>query len=43
VLDAHRVLIEAHETDVRPLLGRLRSELGLAAVRERELPLAEAG
>ena len=31
VLGAHRVLLEAFETDVRPLLGRLRSELGLGA------------
>ena len=31
VLGAHRVLVEAFETDVRPLLGRLRSELGLDA------------
>jgi L-rhamnose isomerase/sugar isomerase len=31
VLGAHRVLLEAYETDVRPLLGRLRSELGLPA------------
>jgi L-rhamnose isomerase/sugar isomerase len=29
VLGAHRVLMEAFETDVRGLLGRLRSELGL--------------
>jgi L-rhamnose isomerase/sugar isomerase len=29
VLGAHRVLVEAFETDVRPLLGRLRSDLGL--------------
>ncbi len=29
VLGAHRVLVEAFETDVRPLLGRLRSERGL--------------
>jgi L-rhamnose isomerase/sugar isomerase len=29
VLGAHRVLLEAFETDVRPLVGRLRSELGL--------------
>jgi L-rhamnose isomerase/sugar isomerase len=31
VLGAHRVLMEAFETDVRPLLGRLRTELGVAA------------
>jgi L-rhamnose isomerase/sugar isomerase len=31
VLGAHRVLLEAYETDVRPLLARLRAELGLAA------------
>jgi L-rhamnose isomerase / sugar isomerase len=29
VLAAHRVLLEAFETDVRPLLGRLRTEQGL--------------
>jgi L-rhamnose isomerase/sugar isomerase len=29
VLGAHRILLEAFETDVRPLLGRLRAELGL--------------
>jgi len=29
VLGAHRVLLGAFETDVRPLLGRLRSELGV--------------
>jgi len=28
VLDTHRLLLVAFETDVRPLLGRLRSELG---------------
>jgi L-rhamnose isomerase/sugar isomerase len=31
VLGAHRVLLEAFETDVRPLLGHLRSGLGLEA------------
>ena len=31
VLGAHRVLVEAFETDVRPLLARLRTELGLKA------------
>jgi L-rhamnose isomerase / sugar isomerase len=31
VLGAHRVLVEAYETDVRPLLGQLRSSLGLEA------------
>jgi L-rhamnose isomerase / sugar isomerase len=30
VLGAHRILMQAFETDVRPLLGDLRSELGLA-------------
>jgi L-rhamnose isomerase / sugar isomerase len=30
VLGAHRVLVEAFETDVRPLLARLREEQGLA-------------
>jgi L-rhamnose isomerase / sugar isomerase len=30
VLGAHRVLMEAFETDVRPLLGELRGNLGLA-------------
>jgi len=30
VLGAHRVLVEAFETDVRPLLARLRREKGLA-------------
>ena len=30
VLGAHRVLLEAFETDVRPLLARLREEQGLA-------------
>jgi L-rhamnose isomerase / sugar isomerase len=29
VLGAHRVLVEAFETDVRPLLGGLRTELGV--------------
>jgi L-rhamnose isomerase/sugar isomerase len=29
VLGAHRVILEAFETDVRPLLGRLRRELGV--------------
>jgi len=29
VLGAHRVLVEAFETDVRPLLARFRSEKGL--------------
>jgi L-rhamnose isomerase / sugar isomerase len=29
VLGAYRVLLEAFETDVRPLLGRLRAELGV--------------
>src|SRR5262249_6652040 len=29
VLGAHRLLVEAFETDVRPLLGRLRGEQGL--------------
>ena len=31
VLGAHRVLLDAFETDVRPLLARLRSERGLDA------------
>jgi L-rhamnose isomerase / sugar isomerase len=31
VLGAHRVLLEAYETDVRPLLARVRAELGLPA------------
>jgi L-rhamnose isomerase / sugar isomerase len=31
VLGAHRVLVDAFETDVRPLLRELREELGLAA------------
>jgi L-rhamnose isomerase/sugar isomerase len=31
VLGAHRVLMEAFEADVRPLLNRLRTELGIAA------------
>jgi L-rhamnose isomerase / sugar isomerase len=30
VLGAHRVLVDAFETDVRPLLARLRTQLGLA-------------
>jgi L-rhamnose isomerase/sugar isomerase len=39
VLGGHRVLLEAFETDVRPLLGKLRSRLGIpgdpvAAFRE---------
>jgi L-rhamnose isomerase/sugar isomerase len=39
VLGAHRILLEAFETDVRPLLGRLRERLGVdvdpvAAFRE---------
>jgi len=29
VLGAHRVLIEAYETDVRPLLAQVRVEMGL--------------
>ena len=35
VLGAHRILLEAFETDVRPLLARLRSELGVAPTRSR--------
>ena len=31
VLGAHRILLEAYETDVRPLLGRLRESLGVQA------------
>jgi L-rhamnose isomerase/sugar isomerase len=31
VLGAHRVLVEAFETDVRPLLGRLRESIGVEA------------
>jgi L-rhamnose isomerase / sugar isomerase len=31
VLGAHRVLVEAYETDVRPLLARVRAEQGLEA------------
>jgi L-rhamnose isomerase/sugar isomerase len=31
VLGAHRVLLDAYESDVRPLLARLRSELGVEA------------
>jgi L-rhamnose isomerase / sugar isomerase len=31
VLGAHRVLVEAFDTDVRPLLGELRASLGLEA------------
>ncbi|HWE61986.1 MAG TPA: L-rhamnose isomerase [Chloroflexota bacterium] len=30
VIAAHRVLMQAYETDVRPLLARLRGEMGLA-------------
>ena len=30
VLGGHRVLMEAYETDVRPLLGRMRQQLGVA-------------
>src|SRR5262249_6324612 len=30
VLGAHRIVLEAFETDVRPLLARLRRELGVA-------------
>jgi L-rhamnose isomerase / sugar isomerase len=30
VLGAHRLLVEAYETDVQPLLARVRSEAGLA-------------
>ena len=30
MLGAHRVLLEAFETDVRPLLGGLRAQLGIA-------------
>ena len=29
VLGAHRILLEAFETDVRPLLARLRTEMGV--------------
>jgi L-rhamnose isomerase / sugar isomerase len=29
VLGAHRILLDAFETDVRPLLARLRRELGV--------------
>src|SRR5260370_22606908 len=29
VLGAHRVLVEAFETDVRPLVARLRAEIGV--------------
>jgi L-rhamnose isomerase/sugar isomerase len=29
VLGAHRILVDAFETDVRPLLGRLREQLGV--------------
>ena len=31
VLGAHRILLEAFETDVRPILGRLRADAGLDA------------
>ena len=31
VLGGHRVLLEAYETDVRPLLAQLRAEVGVAA------------
>jgi len=31
VLAAHRLLVDAYETDVRPLLARLRAELGVPA------------
>lgn len=31
VLGAHRLLVEAFETDVRPLLARLRADQGLEA------------
>ena len=31
VLGAHRILIEAFETDVRPLLAQLRERLGVEA------------
>ena len=31
VLGAHRILVEAFETDVRPLVGKLRGQLGLDA------------
>ena len=31
VLGAHRIVLDAYETDVRPLLTRLRSELGAPA------------
>ena len=31
VLGAHRVLMDAFETDVRPLLAQLREELGVPA------------
>jgi L-rhamnose isomerase/sugar isomerase len=31
VLGGHRILLEAFETDVRPLLGRLRAQLAVPA------------
>jgi L-rhamnose isomerase/sugar isomerase len=31
VLGAHRVLLDAYETDVRPILAKLRSDLGVPA------------
>ena len=38
VLGAHRVLLEAFETDVRPLLARLRAEIGVDAGSGRGVP-----
>ena len=35
VLGSHRILLEAFETDVRPLLSRLRRALGVAAIPSR--------
>ena len=48
VLAAHRVLLDAYETDVRPLLVRLRRSLGVpddpvAAYRESSYPALSRG
>ena len=43
VLGAHRILVEAYETDVRPLLAKIREEKGIhpdpiAAHRSSDYP-----
>ena len=38
VLGAHRILLEAFETDVRPILARLRADAGVDARSRRSVP-----